>query len=94
VPVRVYVGTDGNVAAQRDIPSRPLPSDDCHLAFRAAVQSAVQDWKFAPAFRQKPVPGSDPRAPIMRWEQTPVAIFLDFEFSFQVVQGKGVVHTR
>lgn len=94
VPVRVYIGTDGNVAAQQDVPSHPLPSDECHMAFRAAVQGAVKDWKFAPAFRQKPVPGPDPRAPIMRWEQSPVTIYLDFEFSFQVVQGRGVVHTR
>jgi hypothetical protein len=72
------------------LPGRPLTSDDCHLAFRAAVQAAVKDWKFAPAFRQKPVPGPDPRAPIMHWEQSPVAIYIDFEFSFQVVHGKGV----
>ena len=94
VPVRVVIDTDGNVAAQQDIPGRPLPSDECHMAFRAAVQSAVKDWKFAPAFRQKPVPGPDPRAPILRWEQTPITIYLDFEFSFQIVQGKGVVRTR
>jgi outer membrane biosynthesis protein TonB len=94
VPVRVYIGTNGNVAAQGDVPSRALLSDQCHMAFRAAVQSAVRDWKFAPAFRQKPMPGPDPRAPIMRWEQSPITIYLDFEFSFQVVQGKGVVHTR
>lgn len=94
VPVRVTIGTDGNVAAQQDVPGRPLPSDECHMAFRAAVQGAVKDWKFAPAFRQKPVPGPDPRAPIMRWEQVPIAIYIDFEFSFQVVHGKGVVHTR
>lgn len=94
VPVRVYIGTDGNVAAQRDIPDRPLPADECHMAFRAAVQGVVDDWRFAPAFRQTPVPGPDPRAPIMRWKQTPITIYLDFEFSFQVVQGKGVVRTR
>ena len=94
VPVRVVIDTDGNVAAQQDVPSRPLPSDECHMAFRAAVQSAVKEWKFAPAFRQRPVPGPDPRAPIMRWEQTPVTIYLDFEFSFEVVEGKGRVHTR
>jgi hypothetical protein len=94
VPVRVYVGTDGNVSDQRDIPDRPLPNDDCHMAFRAAVQSTVKDWKFAPAFRQKPLPGPDPRAPIVHWEQSPVAIYLDFEFSFEVVGGKGVVRAR
>lgn len=95
VPVRVYVGPDGNVVAQRDVPDRPLPPDQCHMAFRAAVQSAVTTWKFAPAFRQKPVPGHDRNRPdLTRWEQTPVMIYLDFEFSFAVVEGKGVVRTR
>ena len=94
VPVRVTIGTDGNVAAQQDVPGRPLPSDECHMAFRAAVQGAVKDWRFAPAFRQKPVRGPDPRAPIMRWEQSPITIYIDFESSFQVVHGKGVVRTR
>jgi hypothetical protein len=85
-------GPEGRTSVRMlmSLPGRPLTSDDCHLAFRAAVQAAVKDWKFAPAFRQKPVPGPDPRAPIMHWEQSPVAIYIDFEFSFQVVHGKGV----
>lgn len=98
VPVRIYVGPDGNVAAQRDVPDRPLAADQCHVAFRAAVQSAVAGWKFAPAFRQKPLPGpdrnGDGRPDFTRWEQTAVMIYLDFEFSFAVVEGKGVVRTR
>ena len=96
VPVRVYVGPEGNVTQQRDIPERPLPSDGCHLAFRAAVQGVVNDWKFAPAYRMKPVPGPerDGQPGIPRWEQTPIAIYLDFEFFFEVVGGKGIVRTR
>ena len=98
VPVRVHIGTDGNVAAQRDVPSRPLPDDQCHMAFRAAVQAAVKDWKFAPAFRQKPTPGPDldrdGKPDLTHWEQSAVAIYVDFEFSFEVVDGKGVVRTR
>jgi hypothetical protein len=98
VPVRVHIGADGNVAAQTDIPGRPLPDDQCHMAFRAAVQGAVTDWKFAPAFRQKPVPGRDVdhdgRPDFTRWEQTAVAIYVDFEFLFEVVEGKGLVRTR
>ena len=97
VPVRVYVGPDGNVASQRDIPDRPLRDDQCHSAFRAAVQSAVASWRFAPAFRQTPflAPGQkDGQPPITRWHQTPVTIFVDFEFAFSVVDGKGVVTGR
>jgi hypothetical protein len=65
-----------------------------HPTIATAVQSTVKDWKFAPAFRQKPLPGPDPRAPIVHWEQSPVAIYLDFESSFEVVHGKGLVRAR
>jgi hypothetical protein len=95
VPVRVHIGADGNVAHQRDIPDRPLPDDPCHVAFRAAVQSAIASWKFSPAFRQRKVPhddGGPGRLP--RWEQTPVEIYVDFEFLFRVEQGKGVVLSK
>ena len=96
VAVRVHVNVEGNVSAQRDAPNHPLPADECHLAFRAAIQSAVNTWRFAPAFRQTPIvdPAGDPRAPVLRWKQEPVAVYLDFEFSFEVVAGKGVVRTR
>jgi hypothetical protein len=66
------------------------------MAFRAAVQSAVNGWKFAPSFRQTPKvdPNADPRAPVTRWKQEAIAIYLDFEFTFEVVAGKGIVRTR
>jgi hypothetical protein len=56
----------------------------------------VNGWKFAPAFRQTPKvdPNADPRAPVMRWTQEAIAIYLDFEFTFEVVAGKGIVRTR
>lgn len=99
VPVRVHIGTDGNVAAQRDVPGRPLPNDPCHVAFRAAVQGAVKDWRFAPAFREQRTPGpdidKDGKPDFDRWvQQGPVAIYLDFEFLFRVIGGKGEVRTR
>lgn len=96
VAVRIHLNSEGNVAAQRDVPDRPLPADDCHMAFRAAIQSKVNTWRFAPAFRQTPVrePGADPRAPVLRWKQEPIAVYLDFEFTFAVVAGRGVVRTR
>lgn len=99
IPVRVHIGTDGNVSGQRDVPDRPLPNDPCLVAFRAAVQAAVKDWRFAPAFREKKVPGpdidKDGKPDFERWvTQGPVAIYLDFEFLFRVVGGKGEVRTR
>jgi len=96
VAVRVHVDPEGNVSAQRDVPGRPLPADECHMAFRAAVQSAINTWRFAPAFRQTPIadPGADARAPVVHWKQEPIAIYLDFEFTFDVVAGKGVVRPQ
>ena len=96
VAVRVHVNREGNVSAQRDVPGRPLPADECHMAFRAAIQTAVNGWRFAPAFRQTPIvdPAADPRAPVLRWEQEAIAVYLDFEFSFEIVAGKGVVRSR
>jgi hypothetical protein len=96
VAVRVHVSSEGNVSAQRDVPDRPLPADECHMAFRAAIQTAVNSWRFAPAFRQTPIvdPAADRRAPVLRWKQEAIAVYLDFEFSFEVVAGKGVVRSR
>jgi hypothetical protein len=99
VPVRVSISTEGNVSAQRDVPDHPLPGDACHVAFRAAVQAAVQGWRYAPSFRQRKVPGpdidKDGKPDFERWVQDgPVAIYIDYEFLFRVVDGKGEVRTR
>jgi hypothetical protein len=95
VPIRVYVGADGNVSAVKPIPSRPVPADRCHSAFWVATYAAVQGWRFAPAFRQTPRPGrdvdGDGRPDLTDWEQTPIAIYLDVEFTFRAVSGKGQV---
>jgi hypothetical protein len=37
--------------------------------------------------------GMVPRPP-HRWEQTPIEIYVDFEFLFRVEQGKGVVRSK
>ena len=98
IPIRVYVGTDGNVSAVQPIPDRPVPTDRCHSAFWVATYAAVRGWRFAPAFRQTPRPGrdvdGDGRPDLTNWEQTPVAIYLDFEFTFRIVNGKGEVQSR
>ena len=96
VAVRVHIDPDGNVTAQRDVPGHPLPADECHMAFRASVQSAINTWRFAPAFRQTPIvdAATDARAPVLHWRQEPIAIYLDFEFTFDVVAGKGIVRSR
>jgi hypothetical protein len=98
VAIRVQIGDDGNVSRVEYVPDRPVANDACHSAFWAATSSAVRTWRFAPAFRQTPRPGpdldGDDRPDFTRWEQSPAAIYLDFEFAFRVVEGRGRVLSR
>jgi hypothetical protein len=98
VPIRLYVGADGQVAKAGPIPNRPVKDEACHSAFWAATWSAVQGWRFAPAFRLVPKPGPDVDGDgvpdFSAWEQTPIMVYLDFEFTFTVVDGKGQVLAR
>jgi hypothetical protein len=96
VAVRIHVDPAGNVSKQESVPGRPPRPEPCPQAFEAAVAAAVRDWKFAPAFRQTPIvePGADPRAAPLKWHQEPIAIYLDFEFTFEVVAGRGIVRTQ
>lgn len=98
VPIRVFVGPDGNVTRTGSIPGHPMADDLCHGAFWAATASAVRRWRFSPAYRQTPAPGPDvdgDGAPdFSRWEHEPVTIYLDFEFTFRVVGGRGQVFAR
>jgi len=67
------------------------PSSERITPAYASPENKLPTWPFG---RRCKAPGPDPCAPIMRWEQSPIAIYIDFEFSFQVIHGKGVVHTR
>lgn len=98
MPIRVFVGEDGNVARVKPVPNRPVAGDQCHSAFWASTCSAVQEWRFSPAFRQTSRPGpdvdKDGRPDYSAWTQTPVMIYLDFEFTFRVVGGEGKVRSK
>jgi hypothetical protein len=98
VPIRVVVGKDGNVAGLKPIPNRPVADDQCHSAFWASTCAAVQRWRFSPAYRQTTRPGpdvdKDGRPDFRAWDQTPVTIYLDFEFTFRVVEGRGEVRSK
>jgi hypothetical protein len=92
VATRLYVGADGNVTGQGDVPDRPVPAGPCFVAFQAAVQTAVKEWRFAPAFRMERVASDD--TPVPKWKQTAIAVYVDYEFKFEVSGGKGVVRAR
>jgi hypothetical protein len=85
VPVRIHIGTNGRVVRQSDVPGLSLARDSCHARFAEAVRTAVSQWGFFPAMRR--VCDGDGGA----CKDTPIAIYLDLEFRFEVVSGKGTV---
>lgn len=87
VPARIHIGTNGRIVRQGDVPGRSLASDSCHTVFAEAVRAAVSQWGFFPAMRR--VCGGDGA----NCTDTPIAIYLDLEFRFDVVDGKGIVKT-
>lgn len=92
---RVFVGADGNVTGSEDLAaSEPQAWGRCPAALRGAVHAAVSRWRFAPSFRVRPrarPPAADGGPSPPGWEQTPVPVFLDFEFTFEVVDGQPAV---
>lgn len=98
IALRVTVTTDGKAALLRQVPGRPPPADGCHAAFRDATVEAVERWRFAPAQRRVRQQGrdvdGDGKADYIWWDQEPVTIYLDFEFTFRVVEGRGEVISR
>jgi len=95
VAIRVTVSREGEASLLREVPGYPVPSDACHRAFWDATVAAVRPWRFAPAYRQiereGPDADGDGRPDYLWWDQEPVAIYLDFEFSFRIVEGRGEV---
>ncbi len=87
VPIRIHIGTNGRVVRQSEVPGRNLAGDSCHGLFAEAVRTAVSRWGFFPAMRH--VCEGDGTA----CTDTPITIFLDLEFRFEVVSGKGIVTT-
>ena len=98
VAIRVTVDTKGLPTLLRDVPGRPVPADACHVAFREATVRALRDWQFIPARRQVRHESADVDGdgkPDYTWPvPEPVTIFVDLEFSFRIVEGRGVVAPR
>lgn len=95
VAVRVTVDTKGLPTLLRDVPGRPVPADACHAAFREAAVRALRDWQFLAARREVRHESADVDGngrPDYTWlVPEPVTIFVDLEFAFRIVEGRGVV---
>lgn len=87
VPVRIHIGTNGRVIRQGEVPGQALASDSCHQQFAEAVRAAVSEWGFFPAIhRACESDGAE-------CTDTPITIYLDLEFQFDVVNDMGLVTT-
>lgn len=65
------------------------------MEFRDAAERAVRSWRFAPSFRQWIAEGGDldgdGQLDYGRWMKTSIPVFLDVQFQFEIVGGKGTV---
>ena len=93
VPIRIHVGIDGRVSDIRLIPGRSVSEDACFKEFWAAVSASVSKWTFIPAYRVRTVPskvlGEEPTV-----ERTALGLDLDYEFTFDIANGKGTVSSK
>lgn len=89
VAMRAFIDASGNVSNVQDSPLRDASHLPCPRAFREASLAAVRAWTFSPAFRQVQMSYGPQGQP--EWEATAIPWYADFEFTFTVVDGKGVV---
>ena len=94
--VRIVIDTHGNVSEVSDSPLG-TSDDGPHAAeFRAAVDAAVRTWRFTPGALLKVEPGHDLDGDgksdyTVATAIDVVPVYYDVRFTFEVVEGKGVV---
>lgn len=98
VAIRVTVDVTGRPTLLREVPGRPNPTDECHQSFWQATAAALREWQFIPAARQVRRESADVDGdgkPDYTWMvPEPVAVYLDLEFRFRIVEGHGEVAAR
>lgn len=94
--VRFVIDTHGSVEKIVDSPVEPSDAGPFAADYRHAVEEALRSWRFDPGVFQHVKPGEDkdgdgtPDYKIMTsWEHVPV--YYDVRFTFEIVDGKGVV---
>ena len=96
--VRFVIDTHGNVDKIVDSPMEPSDEGPFAGDYRRAVEEALRSWRYEPGVFQHVKPGEDkdgdgkPDYKIMTsWDLVPV--YYDVRFTFEIVDGKGVVKT-
>jgi hypothetical protein len=94
--VRFIIDTHGNVERVLDSPLASSDGGPFAGDYRRAVEEALKSWHYEPGVFQHVSPGEDkdgdgkPDYKVMTsWEA--VAVYYDVRFTFEIVDGKGVV---
>jgi hypothetical protein len=99
VALRIVIGTEGDVIDVSDSPLLDSTGGGCGADFHASAASAVRAWRFWPAEKRRLAPGEDydkDGSPDYEkvLETTPLPVYLDIRFDFEVVEGVGRVRTH
>ena len=94
--VRIVIDTHGIVSHVGDSPMGQSDGGPFAQDYRRAVDDAVRTWRYQPGVLQHVVPGNDLDADgkpdykvVTSWDL--VAVYYDIRFTFEIVDGKGVV---
>ncbi|MCU0303042.1 MAG: energy transducer TonB [Thermoanaerobaculales bacterium] len=96
VVVRVVIAADGSVEGVRPSPLAAEPPNDWSPIFFEAVRAAVSDWRYDPCQLRRLENGPDrdgdgrPDYTVVV-DSTPVSVYLDLRFRFEIVDGVGEV---
>jgi len=96
--VRIVIDTHGSVSQVLDSPMARSDGGPFAAEYRRAVDDAVRTWRYQPGRLQHVADGADkdgdgkPDYKVMTsWES--VAVYYDIRFTFEIVDGEGVVRT-
>lgn len=96
--VRFVIDTHGNVDKVVDSPMEASDGGPFAADYRRAVEEALRTWSYEPGVFQHVKPGEDkdgdgkPDYKIMTKAEI-VPVYYDVRFTFEIVEGKGVVRT-
>ena len=96
--VRIVIDPNGAVTQVQDSPLGGSDGGPFSADYRAAVEAAVRRWKYMPGYLLHVKDGEDKdgdgRADYkLTTDIDPVAVYYDVRFTFEIVDGRGVVTT-
>jgi hypothetical protein len=98
VTLRIVIGEDGFVSDIKDSPLGASTDSPFAAEFRAASEVAVKRWRFTPGTIAQYEDGADvdndgqpDSQSLLRSD--PIRVFYDVRFDFEIVEGKGRVHS-